>query len=96
MTRHRPSYAPPPRNLDAFQAACRLGVSERWFKDNLTRLRAEGFPERDKLLGGWDAAAIDLWWDRRSGIVPSDETADDGLDRRLEALTNGELAIGGP
>ena len=69
MTRPRPSYTPDPRNLDEYQTATRLGHGVTWLRSNRDRLEAMGFPAYDDFLGGWDADAIELWFDRRSGIA---------------------------
>ncbi len=69
MTRARPKFIPTPRVWSEFQVACRLGKTEPWLKSNRDRLEAEGLPQRDLLLGGTDADAIETWMDRRSGLA---------------------------
>lgn len=81
MARAKPKYLPDPRIWSAYQVACRLGWSESHFKARQTALFAEGFPQPDDLLGGYDADAIDLWLDRRAGLV--DATAND-VDREID------------
>ncbi len=69
MTRARPKFIQTPRVWSEFQVACRLGKTEPWLKSNRDRLEAEGLPQRDLLLGGTDADAIETWMDRRSGLA---------------------------
>lgn len=68
MARIKPKYIPEPRVLDTFQVATRLGKSEGTFTRNRQTLEANGFPCRDEFLGGWDADAIERWFDQRSGL----------------------------
>ncbi len=68
MTRARPKFIPTPRVFSDFQLATRLGKSESWLKINRDRLEAEGLPQRDTLLDGTDADAVETWLDRRSGL----------------------------
>ncbi len=87
MTRARPKFTPTPRVWNDFQLACRLNKTEPWLKNNRDRLEAEGLPQRDPLLGGTDADAVEAWLDARSGLAG--ESYDGGLGQRLEALRNG-------
>lgn len=64
----KPKHVPDPRTWNEFQVACRLNRGVEWFRQHREKLRLEGFPERDELLGGWDSTAIELWYNRRSGI----------------------------
>ena len=84
MTRRRPSYTPTPRILDKFQTSVRLGNGETWFDKNRAQLEAMGFPQYDDFLGGWDADAIEIWFDKRSGLA--NDNNDHGLTARLEAM----------
>lgn len=68
MTPPRPKFTPEPRILNEFQVACRLGWATSTFRDRKEGLESKGFPRRDRLLGGWDVAAIEQWLDRRSGV----------------------------
>ena len=88
MTRARPLYTPIPRNWDEYQVSARLGRGVTWFRSHRDQLEAKGFPAYDDFLGGWDADAIELWFDKRSGIAGADH-ADDGINRRLEAMRHG-------
>ena len=90
VTRPRPSYVPTPRILDDYQTATRLGRALSWFKENRARLEAEGFPQRDDLLGGTDGDAVDHWLDRRSGLVDDEVVDHDDTMTRLEAFANGQ------
>lgn len=71
MTPPRPKFTPEPRILNEFQVACRLGWAQSTFRDRKAALEKKGFPRRDRLLGGWDLAAIEQWLDRRSGVGTS-------------------------
>ena len=88
MTRRRPAYVPAPRILTEYQVACRFGRSEGWLRETRTRLEREGFPARDEWLDGTDAEAVELWFDRRAGLI--DEPAVDDTMARLEAMANGQ------
>jgi len=66
MTNSKFQFQPEPRLFNASQVASRLGKGETWLYDHLAQLSAQGFPARDPLLGGWDAVAIERWWDKRS------------------------------
>ena len=81
LTRPRPSYTPTPRIWDDFQVAARFGKGETWFDKHRDELEAQGFPQYDDFLGGRDADAIELWFDRRSGIAAD---AMNNADRELE------------
>lgn len=73
MARPRLKYLPEPRILrSSYQVATYLGHGEQWFADWRAQLEAEGFPQRDELLGGWDREAIDVWLDARAGIGSGD------------------------
>ncbi len=88
MTRARPKFTPTPRVWNNFQLACRLNKSEPWLKSNRDRLEAEGLPQRDPLLDGTDADAVEVWLDRRSGIANG--KLDDDFDPLMEALDDRE------
>lgn len=47
--------------------ASRLGKSVAWLRQHRGRLKTEGLPLRDPLLG-YDSALIEGWLDKRSGI----------------------------
>ncbi len=82
MTRPRPSYTPKPRIWDQIQVTARFGKGGNWFSTIRSELEKQGFPLYDNFLGGWDADAIDLWLDRRSGIAESNILdADKELDK---------------
>ena len=95
MTRARPPYTPTPRIWNEFQMNARFGKGGNWYHNHRTELEAMGFPAFDEFLGGWDADAIEFWFDRRSGIaevmVDDHHVVDDGIEDRLEALKNGQL-----
>ena len=79
MTRPKPKFCPTPRIWSCFQTAIRLGMSPDIFKKRLPTLQEKGFPEKDELLGGYDADAIESWLDKRSNL----DTVD-GLDLERE------------
>lgn len=68
MARRKPTFIPEPRIWSEHQVACRLGISQGTFRLRLPKLTEKGFPQPDDLLDGWDAAAIEYWLDRRSGL----------------------------
>ena len=84
---------PESRLYGARQVAARLGKGETWLYDQLAQLTAEGFPARDPLLGGWDAKAIERWWDKRSKISEPEAANDNMLDEWMEKLKNGQNKI---
>ena len=88
MTHARPKFTPTPRLWSNFQVACRLNKCESWLKDNRDRLEAEGLPQRDPLLDGTDAEAVEAWLDRRSGIANGALAA--AGDPLMEALDDRE------
>jgi predicted DNA-binding transcriptional regulator AlpA len=70
------AHAPIPRKcrrgagiLSAAQVAAMPGIerSVAWFWAHYEELRAEGFPAKDQLLGGWHRSAVQEWLDRRAG-----------------------------
>jgi len=83
-------FQPEPRLFNASQVASRLGKGETWLYDHLAQLTAQGFPARDPLLGGWDAMAIERWWDKRSEIVEPDAANDNAIDELMEKWRNEE------
>lgn len=83
MTVPKPKHTPRPRPYNEFQVAARLNKGVKWFKDHQAMLEAQGFPKRDKLLGGWDSKAIEVWMDARSGL---DLPANDAEAQALKAL----------
>ena len=84
---------PESRLYDASQVASRLGKRETWLYDHLAQLTAQGFPARDPLLGGWDAKAIERWWDKRSKMSEPEAANDNMLDEWMEKLKNGQNKI---
>jgi len=84
---------PESRLYDASQVAARLGKGETWLYDHLAQLTAQGFPARDPLLGGWDAKAIERWWDKRSKMSEPEAANDNMLDEWMEKLKNGQNKI---
>ena len=89
MTRAKPPYVPAPRALAAYQVAARINRGVEWFKAHRPELEAEGFPEYDELLGGWDGKAIEVWFDHRSGLAPGTNNDDAALDRRIREFGDG-------
>lgn len=81
MSRAKPSFVPEPRVWTAYQVAARLNMSEESWRKKRPDYEAKGFPRHDAFLGGWDADAIERWFDMRSGLVLP---ADDGFRRELE------------
>ena len=75
MSRSKPKFQPEPRIFTADQVAARLGKGTTWFHEHLRQLSAQGFPNRDPLLKGWDSKAIEIWLDKRGLDV---EDQDDG------------------
>ena len=90
MTNSKFQFQPEPRLFNASQVASRLGKGETWLYDHLAQLTAQGFPARDPLLGGWDAMAIERWWDKRSEIVEPDAANDNAIDELMEKWRNEE------
>jgi predicted DNA-binding transcriptional regulator AlpA len=68
----RPEIAP--AFLSARDVAARLGRSQDWLRDNLDRLRAQGFPERERLVGLYHAADVEAWIASRARIAHHSES----------------------
>lgn len=54
-----------PRDVPAYAAARRLGLTEAEFRQQLPLLEARGFPPADPTTGNFDLDAIDEWRKRR-------------------------------
>ncbi len=68
-----------------------LNCGETWLASNLAKLQADGMPPFDPLLNGWDAKAVNLWLDRRRGLVSDQQAAScDFTDAWLKASRNHE------
>lgn len=93
MTHSKPKFQPEPRIISADQVAARLGKGTTWFHAHLCQLSAQGFPARDPLLGGWDAKAIERWWDKRSKMSEPEAANDNPFDGLMEKWRNGETKI---
>ena len=77
-----------PRDIPEAKAARRLGMTEAEFGEVRERLFARGFPKPDPDTGRFDLKAIDLWMDRRSGLLTSAESGRQSaspLRERLQA-----------
>ena len=77
-----------PRDIPVNKAARRLGMTEGEFSDVSAKLYARGFPRPDPDTGRFDLKAIDLWMDRRSGLLTAGEPARQSaasLRERLQA-----------
>jgi len=83
MTHSKPKFQPEPRIFTAVQVAARLGKGETWFYEHRRQLSAQGFPNRDPLLKGWDAKAIEIWLDKR-GLDVEDRDDDNPFDELME------------
>jgi hypothetical protein len=68
VTTPKPKYTPAPRPWNEAQVAARLNRGVEWFRRSKALLEAQGFPQKDDLLNGWDSKAIEMWMDRRSRI----------------------------
>ena len=84
MTRRRPAYEPTPRVLKKHGLAALFGWGDTTFDKKRPALEAEGLPLYDELLGGWDAHAVERWFDRRAGLA-TENTSHDPL---MEALND--------
>jgi predicted DNA-binding transcriptional regulator AlpA len=73
-----------PAVLNTAQVAALMGRKVRWFYVHRAELEKEGFPKRDKLLGGWLRQAVQQWLDKRSGAVPQSRPWKGALDRVLQ------------
>lgn len=91
MSRSTKLFQHAPRGMSQFDVAVYLRRSEGWLHEHLPMLLAEGFPAPDPLLGTWDKAAIDRWWNVRSGLAaPPEEDWDAELEKRLAAMYPGD------
>ena len=75
MARPKPRADIAPRIWTEEETAHRLGMSVATFRKRLQDLQCAGLPARDSLLDGYDSAAVELWLDRRAGIMPPPEAA---------------------
>jgi len=57
-----------PRIWSAAAVAKRLGMSSTTFAKRQPELVRAGFPNRDAILQGWDAVAVERWLDARAGL----------------------------
>lgn len=57
-------------------AAARIGRPYSWFSKNMKRLKAEGFPEVDPLVGLYVKSDVDEWVERRKKISGTVEAPD--------------------
>ncbi|CAO3453353.1 hypothetical protein [Azospirillum argentinense] len=76
MARTKPKFTFSPRLMTAFDVATYLNRSEQWFAHKRLQMEVAGFPQPDPLLGLYDQRAIDLWLDRRSGLVAASPAND--------------------
>ena len=90
MTNSKFQFQPEPRLFNASQVASRLGKGESWLYDHLAQLSAQGFPARDPLLGGWDAVAIERWWDKRSEMSEPEAANDNVFKEWMENWNDDE------
>lgn len=51
----------------------RLGICENTFRAKRHDLECSGFPPQDPITHKWDGKAIELWMDKRNGIVSNFE-----------------------
>ena len=58
----------PNRGAGVFECACHLGITESRFVESLPKLQKCGFPSPHPILGTYDMKAVDLWFDKESGI----------------------------
>lgn len=79
MARPKPRFTFSPRLMTALDVATYLNRSEQWFAMKREKMEASGFPRPDPLLGLYDQRAIDLWLDRRSGLVAASPANDSAL-----------------
>ena len=91
MPSAKPQAVIEPRIKSRREVALLLGRGETWFSANLAKLVAAGMPPFDPLLNGWDAKAIHLWLDRRSGLISDLQAApSDFTDAWLKASRTNE------
>ena len=80
-----------PRDVPAAKAARLLGVDLATFEAKLAELLVRGFPGPDPTTGNYDTKAIQIWMDRRSGLVGAAaqvaRDAAEGFHERLRAMT---------
>lgn len=82
MSKAKPDFTPIPRVWNDYQVAARFNRSAEWFRSRKAKLEKEGFPKKDGLLEGWDADAIESWFNKRSNLTP----ANDAESRMLEKI----------
>jgi hypothetical protein len=98
---HRPPqagrirFAIQPRDVPAEKAARRLYLTLPQFQALLPELQARGFPHPDPTTGMFDMKAVDLWMDRRSGLLgnaeaePQARNAAEVFEARARKLLDG-------
>lgn len=80
-----------PRIYHRRQVAQLMDCSETTLSAKLAQWQKEGMPLFDPLLNGWDAKAIHLWLDRRSGLISDQQAApSDFTDAWLKASRTNE------
>ena len=72
-----------PRGITTEETAHYCGLSLSGFETKRPELEATGFPKPDPVLGRYDRAAVDDWFDNRSHRRPSLAVNAQGLDERL-------------
>lgn len=96
MDQRRPKWMPRPRGWDREQVLAYMNMSSSEFHKIKHQLRADGMPQPD-IWGKTDAAALSLWWDKRSGIIRPgsvDEAADDDAESAIAIGRIGEGHFG--
>jgi hypothetical protein len=58
-----------PRIIRRCDLANYFSHSETWVTKNLEKFLGMGMPAFNRVLDGWDKAALDRWLDRVSGLV---------------------------
>lgn len=78
------------RDVPVEAAARRLGLTCNAFGEMLNDLLARGFPAPDPTTGHYDLNAIEVWMDKRSGLLAGrNATARDAAAVVLDRLNQG-------
>jgi len=79
-----------PRLVPPAKAARRLHLTASEFTKKAADLYRVGFPPPCPVTGYFDLVAIDVWQDRRSGLIAANDNSarvsTDSLRKRLEAI----------